>query len=300
MRKLIASLCLIITFLVTACSTTTATNPDDPFEPFNRKIFAFNLKFDTYLFRPIAKVYDKILPDFVENRIDNFFDNIDVIPSIVNDILQGRVYYTLNDTWRLAVNTTFGIGGLFDVASEIGLEEHYSDFGLTLARWGYTRTAYFVIPIVGPSTIRDTVGAVGTNYTSVWPFIRPVWLGWSMYGLRAVNLRSQRLADDKLLYEAFDPYVFARNAYIQNRQKHINDEGPAIKDPYAEESGASVVDESDPFVAGDEELSDDSDPFVEGESTEAKDTEAKNEAKEDKENEDNTTPADPLISNLPE
>lgn len=199
----------------------------DPLEGYNRVAFAFNRKFDKYIYRPVAVTYDTFVPDLVENRVDNFFDNLNQIPTIFNDIVQLDIYYIFNDTWRFAINSTFGLGGLFDVAKHIGLKEHYQDFGMTLGRWGYRPSSYLVLPFLGPSTIRDTAGSGVDLAASVWPYIHPIAVSYGLYGLKLVNARAQNLELDQMIEQAFDPYVFVRNGYLQMRDRLIDSDDQA-------------------------------------------------------------------------
>lgn len=237
-QRILTIIMLASTLSLASCATTQQAakpgEPDnqDPLESLNRGTFTFNRKFDKYLFRPIAVGYDYIMPDFVENRLSNFFSNLNMVPTVANDVLQADLFYIFNDTWRFAVNSTFGIGGLFDVGSHIGLKDHHQDFGVTLARWGYRPSSYFVIPFLGPSTIRDGLGEAVNMWATVWPYIDPIWISYSAYGTYMVNMRSAHLEEDELIQQAFDPYVFVRNAYLQNRQLVI--ESDENSDSYVE------------------------------------------------------------------
>jgi phospholipid-binding lipoprotein MlaA len=173
---------------------------------------------DNAVFKPVATVYNKILPWFVRKGVNNFFKNINTIPTIINDMLQGSLYHTAADTTRLVVNTTLGIGGLIDVATAGGVAPHKEDFGLTLDRWGYKSSAYFVIPILGPSTVRDTIGLVmDYNVFNIYLFL-PWRINFALWAINAVDVRAQLLEFDDVLKQAsLDPYTFQRNAYLQHR-----------------------------------------------------------------------------------
>lgn len=198
------------------------TDPRDPYERFNRKVFKFNMALDKALFRPAAKVYQAVIPPPLAAGVHNAFENLGEVNVIANDILQGNFYYTMNDCWRLAINTILGIFGLFDVASHIGLAKHTQDFGITLAHWGIGRDApYLMLPIFGPSTIRDAIARpIDFNYLSAWPHIKPRRLRYQLYIFKSLGDRTALLPTDQLISRSFDPYLFVRNAYLQ-RRKHL-------------------------------------------------------------------------------
>lgn len=202
-----------------ASSSGTSTS-HDPLEKFNRAMFKFNEFFDDYLLKPVSELYSKIVPKPLAKGIGNIYNNIDTIPTVLNDLFMGNFYQATNDFWRLGINTTLGIGGLFDVASRMGLEPNTEDFGLTLARWGWTNSTYVVIPFMGPSTIRD--GALGfpVNYylLSVYPYIHPSRVQFGVYSLGIVSRRADLIHYQEVMDSvAIDKYVFMRDAYLQRR-----------------------------------------------------------------------------------
>jgi phospholipid-binding lipoprotein MlaA len=222
-KKISRWLMVISLLMVTGCTMTPPTDPHDPLEPLNRQIFKFNMAMDKAVLRPVAKVYEIVIPAPVDHRITNFFNNIDDITATANDIFQVNIPLALSDASRFAINTTIGILGFFDPATRIGLIRHRQDFGLTLARWGYRDSMYFVIPFFGASTIRDTLGMPVDYYGfSVYPYINDLYVRYGVLGLYYVNHRDAWLSADKLLYEAFDPYAFMRSAYLQRRQHQID------------------------------------------------------------------------------
>jgi phospholipid-binding lipoprotein MlaA len=232
----------------------------DPLEPLNRKIFVFNMALDKAIFRPVATAYDRVVPAPVACSIGNFFDNIDDVTNIANNVLQFKFYDAWSDAWRVGFNTTFGLLGLFDVASRAGLPKHHQDFGLTLARYGFVNSTYLMVPFFGPSTIRDTAGwFVDWNYLSVWPYIHPKEARYGLYGLRLVHKRACLLPADKLIDDALDPYVFVRDAYLQKRDADIRCICPP--DPNPPETHESV-DKDDTFIPDGETNKDSADPFV--------------------------------------
>ncbi|OGT06053.1 MAG: hypothetical protein A2X78_04565 [Gammaproteobacteria bacterium GWE2_37_16] len=190
----------------------------DPYEKFNRQIFGFNRTIDKILIRPIAKTYNFILPNFAQKGVSNFFGNVGEIPNVANDILQANPVQTMSDLWRFVINTTVGIGGLFDVASRIGLKSHHNDLGLTFNKWGAKNTPYLVLPILGSSTIGDTVGLpINYELLTLWPHLKPSDLRLALLGTELISIRNSFLPTDKIINEAFDPYVAMRNAYLQHR-----------------------------------------------------------------------------------
>lgn len=237
LKKIILISVGVLYLTVTGCAAIKTTDAVDPYEQVNRKIFKFNRTVDKIAIRPIAKTYDFILPSPVKKGVNNFFHNLNTIPDTINDCLQANFHQALSDGWRFVINSTVGVGGLFDVASHMGLKRNYQDFGLTLTKWG-AKTPYIVIPILGPSTFSDALGIL-TNYYlfTVYPHINDSSLRIGIVALDLLNIRVNLLSTDKLVDQAFDPYIFVRNAYLQrraslaNRNNQHNDQ----PDPYIEE-----------------------------------------------------------------
>lgn len=245
-QKITCLLSALTLFNLAGCAT--GKTPGDPYESLNRKTFAFNMALDKAILRPVAKTYNAITPNYIQARITNFFENTGEIPATINDILQLNLYQTLADSSRFIVNTTLGIGGLYDVASHGNLPDHHNDFGLTMARWGLPDSPYFMIPILGPSTVRDTIGLPVDVYTTIWPYINPTWIGWTAFGVNKINVRAALLPSDKLVDDAFDPYVFVRDAYLQHRQNEVNQ--VLNRQPSSEEPTTGTPETGDTFVAG--------------------------------------------------
>lgn len=197
----------------------------DPFQWFNRPAFAFNEQLDKFILKPVARVYNAIMPTPLNQGVHNVFLNIGTLPTIANDLLQLNFYQSANDIWRLIVNTSVGVGGLFDVASRIGLKHYSNDFGLTMAAWGYKNSNYLVIPFFGPSTPRDGISMpVDYFLFEVYPYIQPQSLRYEIYALGVVDRRAQLLKYQQVLEEAaVDKYVFVRNAYLQRRAYQIQE-----------------------------------------------------------------------------
>lgn len=207
---------------LTSCATT-ADNPQDPYEGFNRAMFSVNEGIDVVV-KPVAQGYEAAAPLPVKAGIGNFFGNLWDVITALNDLLQGKGEQGLSDIGRVLINTTVGIGGVFDVASEMGLEKHSEDFGQTLGVWGVGEGPYFYWPLIGPRTTRDTFGwMVDTYMDPVWN-INNVPVRNSLAGVRYIDLRASLLPTDKIVDQAaFDKYNYIRDAYLQNRRSEISD-----------------------------------------------------------------------------
>lgn len=210
---------------------TKGPNPADPYEPINRKIHDFNMAFDATVLKPPAKLYIKVLPAKVRAGINNVYNNINMLPTIANDLLQAEGKQTIKDIWRFIINSTIGVAGVFDPASTFSLPPHSNDLGLTFAKWGDKQSVYIVIPFLGPSTVRDGFGMM-FDYAIFTPYAYIVssQFVYSVLSLRYVDLRSQMVDTEHFIQEAFDRYTFIRDAYLQHRQYLI--------------TGTNVVDDS--------------------------------------------------------
>ncbi len=217
----LALLATASTLFLSLSAPLTAAETQDPLEPVNRATFKFNQTVDRFLFKPLATAYDKVTPRFAKSMLGNFFDNLGEVPNVVNDVLQGDIRRASNDLGRLAVNSTLGVGGLFEVADPLfGLEHERQDFGQTLAQWGVPEGPYLVLPLFGPSNLRDSLN-VGVN-TVIHPVgnLDHVATQNTLRASRAVDLRSDLLLLDRLIVG--DPYLYQREAYIQHREYTIN------------------------------------------------------------------------------
>ena len=216
---------------LSGCATT-ANNPKDPYEGFNRAMFTVNEGLDTVLLKPVAKGYDTVTPGPVKSGVGNFFGNLADIWTALNNFLQGKVGEGFSDVGRVFVNSTIGLVGLFVVASNMGLDKHAEDFGQTLGKWGVGSGSYVYLPVLGPRTTRDTVGFVVDAYADPVARIDNVRVRNSLLGLRLIDTRASLLPADKVVEEAaFDKYVYIRDAYLQNRRSVVYDgTPPAEKD----------------------------------------------------------------------
>jgi phospholipid-binding lipoprotein MlaA len=205
-------------------------DPRDPWERMNRTTFKVNIALDHAVARPIARAYEKVTPRPVRTGVSNFMDNLFYTITMANDLLQLKFKPFAQDTGRFVLNTTVGIGGLFDPASKVGLPKNQEDLGQTFGYWGAKPGPYFVIPILGPSDVRDGIGRVGDTYLSPLQYVRNNYIKYSIYGVELVDTRYRLLPQDKLLDEAFDPYTLLKNAYLQRRQYLVTDGKVSDKD----------------------------------------------------------------------
>lgn len=213
----------------------------DPWENWNRKVFKFNEGLDDKVLKPVATLYANVVPQVVRGGIDNFFANAKDGWSAINNILQGKPQPAFDDIVRFSTNTVFGVFGLVDIASEFGLEHHYEDFGQTLGRWGFGPGAYVVWPLLGPSTVRDSIGLPLDTAASPALVINNGAWQYSIAGLQIVNTRADLLGASKVLDDiALDKYTFVRDAYLQRRRSLVFDgEAPDVPDaPDAPAPGA--------------------------------------------------------------
>jgi phospholipid-binding lipoprotein MlaA len=210
---------------------------NDPYEHFNRAMFQFNEVVDTLLLRPAATLYIKIIPKPLSKGLSNFYNNIDTIPTVANDLLQANFYQGTGDAWRLAINSSIGILGFFDVASNMGLEPNKEDFGLTLAQWGYRNSNYLVLPFLGPGTVRDQVAwPINYVFLTIYPHIYPVSQRNALYLSGLVVKRAELLRYQDVLSEAsLDDYTFIRDAYMQRRAYQL-ERNAELNDPYLEKN----------------------------------------------------------------
>jgi phospholipid-binding lipoprotein MlaA len=214
---------VVVLGVLSGCASIGNGHPSDPLEAINRPVEAFNQQVDIYVAKPVAKGYRAVTPDPLDRGVTNFFNNLADIPSAANNLFQLKPLRALNDIGRVCINTTIGILGLFDVASDMGLPSYKEDFGQTLGYWGVGDTPYLVIPFLGPMTLRDLVGRFAdvffnpVNYTTQTVY-------WSLVALNMVDRRADLLEASEILDEAaVDRYAFIRESYLQRRKRAIND-----------------------------------------------------------------------------
>ena len=241
MRSIVTVATMASSLLLTAC-VTKGSNPEDPYESINRKTHAFNTVIDSAILKPVAKVYKAVLPSPVRSGINNAYNNVNMLPTVANDLLQADWNYAIKDTWRFIANSTLGIAGILDVATTFNLPPHSNDLGLTFAKWGDKKSPYFVIPLLGPSTFRDGMGLM-FDYAlfTPYPYIHSNYLLYSLLGIRYIDLRSQMLETDRLIDESFDKYAFIRDAYLQHRHFLITGEQQEVGSLYVDDEGEDLL-----------------------------------------------------------
>lgn len=223
-------------------------NPNDPYENYNRPVFEFNMTVDHYVLRPVTVGYTYI-PDPIREALGNFYNNLRDFVSLANDILQLDGIDTMQTTMRIALNSTFGILGLIDISSSIGLPQYTNTFGNTLKRWGWTDSSYFLVPFLGPATVRDQLGIIPDVYFNpLFYIINDPWISWSIFGINLLDQRSKYLGQDELLEQTLDPYATIRDLYLQKNGAYKyatesndnNTESENIDNLISEENGESA------------------------------------------------------------
>jgi phospholipid-binding lipoprotein MlaA len=216
---------LAFLLVLSGCATTEATK--DPWEGLNRKTFAFNDAVDKAVLKPVAQGYQKVVPAPAREGVNNFFANIEDIGTSVNNILPGKMTEGINDAGRVLVNTVFGVFGLWDVATPLGLEKHDEDFGQTLGWWGVESGPYLVLPFLGPSTLRDAPARAVDPEWYLGTKVDPERLYWGIWALDKVRIRANLLQAEGVLEQAaLDRYTFIRDAWLQRRLNQVHDGNP--------------------------------------------------------------------------
>ncbi len=231
MRRLLLS-CLLA-LLAAGCATSAPPpeerHPADPWEPYNRAMWTFNVAVDRAVVRPVAVGYDKVAPSPVKTGVRNFFTNIGSPVVIINLLLQGRGADAGGETRRFITNTLFGIGGLIDIASTEDMDKYDADFGQTLATWGWEDSRFFMLPFLGPSTVRDGIGrGVDSRANIEWRLAGDG--SYYLLGLDIIQIRANMLPLDEQIREAFDPYSFVRDGWMQRRSYLIHGEEAPLPD----------------------------------------------------------------------
>ena len=236
LARWVAPWLLVVVALLSGCATIESTiqtvrgGPGqrlDPWENWNRKVFGFNEALDDKVLKPVATAYSNVVPSMVRQGVQNFFSNFADAWSAVNNLLQGKVELGLQDMVRVGVNTLFGLGGVLDVASEMGIDHHYEDFGQTLGQWGFGAGAYIVWPLLGPSTVRETIALPLDRSVSPALVIDGGSGQLGITALQLVNLRASLLGAGRVVDDiALDKYSFVRDAYLQRRRSLVFDGDP--------------------------------------------------------------------------
>ena len=210
--------------LASLAGCATGGNPKDPWEPVNRKIYVFNDKLDSWVLKPIAQGYDAAAPLPVRTGVSNVFSNVEDVWIGLNNLLQGKPLWAASDLGRFMINTTLGIGGVFDVATEFGLDKHEEDFGQTLGVWGVGDGPYVMLPFFGPRTLRDTGGFVVDSLASPTGYISDIPARNVTRGLKVVSERADLLSAESALNDAaLDRYSYLRDFYLSRRKSLIRD-----------------------------------------------------------------------------
>lgn len=231
--------------LLAGCSTTGSQqgygqSAQDPYESFNRSIYSFNMTLDRSIMQPIARGYQDVVPSPARTGVSNFFGNLGDVWSLVNNSLQLKGEAAMSSFFRVAVNSTFGLGGLLDVATEMRLERYKTDFGLTLGHWGVPMGPYLMLPLLGPSNVRDTAAWPVDYYGNPLAHLKPDSHRYALTGLRVIDTRARLLGTTDLLESAaLDPYIMMRDFYMaQRRALDSDDEGGMLGDDYYDEDEA--------------------------------------------------------------
>ena len=234
-RRAPAGLAVLVALALSGCATPGTGDPRDPLEPLNRGIYEVNEAIDRAVIQPVAKAYTAVLPDPARTGVSNFFGNLYDYWNAINNLLQGKVGAAVSDIGRIALNTTVGLLGFVDVASRVGLEKSDEDLGQTLAWWGIGHGPYLVIPLLGPSSLRDgtaTIGQIALDPLTRW--IDDEAITWSLWSLRLVNVRATLLGAGRVFDQAAsDRYAFLRDAYFQRRRSQLWDGNPPREKEWA-------------------------------------------------------------------
>ncbi|MBC8025474.1 MAG: VacJ family lipoprotein [Steroidobacteraceae bacterium] len=219
------ALALALALLCAGCATVPSGKPDprDPWERFNRTSFAVNDALDRAALKPVAKAYKKVTPRFMRTGINNFFSNLDNISTVINDVLQGKGKQAGRDSARFLMNSTLGLGGLFDPATAAGLEKNDEDFGQTLGKWGVKSGPYLMLPVLGPSTLRDSIARFPEQYTNPVQYLEDDSTRFIITGIGVIDMRAGLLDLDAQIEKSYDKYAFIRNAWLQRREYQVTD-----------------------------------------------------------------------------
>jgi phospholipid-binding lipoprotein MlaA len=250
MRNLVL---LIAGLVLTGCATLPSGKPDprDPWERFNRASFKFNDALDRAVARPVAKAYVKVTPKVVRTGISNALSNLNTVPTVINDVFQGKVRQAGRDSTRFLLNSTLGLAGLFDPATAAGFENNDEDFGQTLGKWGVKSGPYVMLPILGPSTVRDIFGRGVDQFTYPVNYLEDDGTRLIIRGIDFLDLRASLLDLDEQLNRSYDRYAFVRNAWLQRREYkvkdgNVEDDSAALEEEFKEEDPASDAAPAEP------------------------------------------------------
>jgi phospholipid-binding lipoprotein MlaA len=230
-------LLMLMAFAAGGCASLGGDDPRDPFEGFNRGVYRVNDKLDQYVARPVATGYRRVVPGEIRDRVRNFFGNIGDVLIGANNFLQGKFADGFSDWVRVAFNTSFGLLGIHDIATDLGYEKHDEDFGQTFGAWGFGPGPYLVLPVLGSSDVRDGIGSGVGMYADPLGEVRGYHTQYALWGLRLTQTRADLLDASRILEEAaLDKYVFQRDAYLQRRRSLVYDGHPPREKELDDES----------------------------------------------------------------
>ena len=240
MKRQLNHIALAASLLLVGCASAPSANPKDPWESMNRSVASFNDKVDDNVLKPVATGYRNVVPDLIQTGVRNVFNNLADMWSTVNNLLQLKPLNTAESLGRVVVNTVFGIYGIFDVATYLKLERHPEDFGQTLGYWGVPNGPYLVLPLFGPSTLRDGASLPVDFAVSPTQYINDIPTRNQVFALRLVSKRAELLKSGNMLEEAsIDKYSFTRDAYLQYRRSQIYDGNPPDEDDSNDDPSAN-------------------------------------------------------------
>jgi phospholipid-binding lipoprotein MlaA len=220
------TLAIVAAGTLSACVTLPPNHPrspQDPWERWNRGVYKVNDKLDRAILKPVARGYVRHVPSPIRTGVSNFFNNLSTVRTMINDALQGKFKAAANDLGRLALNTTVGVGGIFDPATSAGLDKNDEDFGLTLGHWGVHPGPFLELPLLGPSDVRDTGGRVPDYFMSPLHYVKNNYISYGLWVPYAIDVRASLLPLDDTIQHAFDPYAFVRDAYLARRAYQASD-----------------------------------------------------------------------------
>lgn len=251
MSTLLRAAPLLLALAAAGCASAPGrTTNEESFEGFNRGVYKFNDTIDRATLKPLAKGYRKVTPQFVRAGVGNVLSNLDYPATFINQFLQGKFALGLKDTGRFLLNSTLGVAGIFDVATPLGLEKNDEDFGQTLAVWGVSSGPFVNLPMFGPSSLRDAPSRVVDWFSSPLQYTELPWeADWSRRVIDVVHTRSELLPLDETLQRTYDPYVFIRDAWVQQREFNIFDGNPppeTLEDVIGEEPEEAESTETPP------------------------------------------------------
>ena len=242
MKRQLSQIALAASLLLVGCASAPTANPKDPWEPMNRSVASFNDKVDDNVLKPLATGYRNVVPDLIQTGVRNVFNNFADMWSTINSALQLKPLNTVELIGRVVVNTVFGIYGIFDVASYIKLERHPEDFGQTLGYWGVPNGPYLVLPLFGPSTLRDGASLPIDFAVSPTQFVNDIPTRNQVFTLRLASKRAELLKSGNMLEQAsIDKYSFTRDAYLQYRRSQIYDGNPPDEEDSNDDPSANPV-----------------------------------------------------------